>query len=212
MDSAASVPQAVHAWIDPSCPWAWQTIRWLHELRDRSLLHLTYGFFSLELNASPPGTPFDEAAVLYGDALKALALARREEGDDAVERIYLAIGRRSHDAREEMSMTLLRAAAADAGDPELPARATATNSLADELTAEFLEARELNVFGVPTLQIDRDKPIYGPLIALAPTGEDALELWRSTRALSARPDFFELKRWPRDVKPGRRPEPPNGPA
>jgi hypothetical protein len=68
--------------------------------------------------------------------------------------------------------------------------------------AEYRAARELDVFGVPTLRIYSDKVLYGPLFALAPTGDEALILWEDVRRLSARSDFFELKRWPRDVRPG----------
>jgi hypothetical protein len=39
-------------------------------------------------------------------------------------------------------------------------------------------------------------------MALAPEAEDAVELWEHTLWLAERPDFFELKRWPRGIRPG----------
>ena len=203
MSSLPAIP--VHVWLDPSCPWAWQTARWLRDLRDRGLLTLSYSLFSLELNASPLGTPFREAARLHGDALGALALARREGGAAALERLYVALGSREHEAKREQTPALLLEAAGEIGDPGLPERAASMPELDAELEAEFREARAASVFGVPTLRIGADKVIYGPLMALAPSGDDALTLWASIRELSARPDFFELKRWPRDVRPGHRP-------
>jgi hypothetical protein len=59
--------------------------------------------------------------------------------------------------------------------------------------------------GVPTLKIDDDKVVYGPIITVGPSGDEGLELWDEVRRLSARPAFFELKRWPRDLRPGGRP-------
>jgi hypothetical protein len=58
------------------------------------------------------------------------------------------------------------------------------------------------VFGVPTLGIAELPVIYGPVFALAPDGEEAEELWEHTLWLMERPDFFEMKRWPRDIRPG----------
>jgi len=60
------------------------------------------------------------------------------------------------------------------------------------------------VFGVPTLGIAEHKVVYGPIIANAPTGDDALALWDDVRRFAERDDLFELKRWPRDVRPGQR--------
>ena len=59
------------------------------------------------------------------------------------------------------------------------------------------------MFGVPTLQIGTAKVLYGPIMALAPEGEDADRMWEHTRWLAERGDFFELKRWPRDIRPGQ---------
>jgi hypothetical protein len=44
--------------------------------------------------------------------------------------------------------------------------------------------------------------VYGPVFALAPEGDEAVQLWEHTMWLIERPDFFEMKRWPRDVRPG----------
>lgn len=195
----------VRLWIDPSCPWAWQALKWLRDLRDRRIISFTYSFFSLEVNTSGIDLPFDEAAPNYGHALTSLALARREGGNQAVEALLLALGELRHERKEEMSPELLRKAAADAGLSDLPDRALKKPDLPDEIIADYLEARALDVFGVPTVKIGGDKVVYGPIIAVGPTGNEGLELWEEVRRLSARPTFFELKRWPRDLRPGGHP-------
>jgi hypothetical protein len=93
-------------------------------------------------------------------------------------------------------------AAAEVGLTELAARAFETPELGDQIVREHEEARDQSVFGVPTLRIEGSKPAYGPLLATAPTGDAALELWEHTRFFLEREDFFELKRWPRDLRPG----------
>jgi len=198
-------PTPVRVWIDPSCPWAWQTSLWLRDLRDRGVVELSWSIFSLELNASDPSVPFWEACARHGESLVSLALARRERGHEGFEALYSALGDRVHERKEGPTLEHIVEAAAHAGMGDLPDRARVEADLVEEVTAEFLDARTQDVFGVPTLRIRTDKVIYGPLVAVAPRGDDAVALWEQTRGLSARRDFFELKRWPRDVRAGEKP-------
>lgn len=198
----------VRIWLDPSCPWAWQAHVWMRDLRQRRVVELTYSFFSLEVNASAPDLPFAEAAPRYGDALTALTLARREGGTDAVEALYTALGRRLHEQGRSIDLEVVREATDDAGLHGLADRARATDRLAAEVLEEHRAARALDVFGVPTLQIDDGKTIYGPILAVGPTGEDGAALWEAVRSLVTCDAFFELKRWPRDIRPGGAPTGP----
>ena len=196
-------PTPVGLWIDPGCPWAWQTSVWLRELAVAGHVELDWRLFSLELNASPLETPFWEACQRDGEAIVALALARREGGNPAFERLYDAIGRRLHVEKQEPSPEVVRAAADEAGMAGIVDRAVAMSELTEEIAQEFVDARGRSVFGVPTLQIGDSKVLYGPIMALAPQGEDADRMWEHTRWLAEREDFFELKRWPRGIRPGQ---------
>ncbi len=201
----AAHPTPVTVWVDPSCPWAWQTARWLRDLRDQGLVELRWRLYSLELNATfQDGLGFDDAVATYGGALKALALARREGGADAFGRLYASLGERLHDDGEAMSPAVLEEAAASAGIPDVPARAEADPRLAQDVVEEFRAGRDASVFGVPTLEIDGAAPIYGPILPFAPRGDEAREWWAHLGWLAMRPDFFELKRWPRTSRPGVR--------
>jgi predicted DsbA family dithiol-disulfide isomerase len=201
----ADAPIPVVMWVDPSCPWAWQTARWLRDLEGQAVVTLRWRLYSLELNATyQDDLSFSDAAATYGRALTALALARRDGGADGFERLYVAIGESLHDRKEAMSPELLRAAAAEAGMPDLLARVEALPELEDEVVAEFQAGRDTSVFGVPTLEVDGAAPIYGPILPVAPEGADALAWWTHVRWLAARQDFFELKRWPRTARPGQR--------
>lgn len=194
-------PSDVVVWIDPSCPWAWQTTLWLRELRDAGILTISWRLFSLEVNAAGVDVPFFEAADRYGPALAALALAARNGGDPALEAYYVALGTLLHERGERISPEIARQAEADAGAPDLVDRAEADATLADEVVQAYRDARELDVFGVPTLQLDGGLPIYGPILPEAPTGEEALAWWDHVRWLIAHDDLYELKRWPRSRRP-----------
>ncbi len=188
----------VGVWTDPACPWAWQVAKWLIGLRDHGLVHLRWRIFSLEVNTAGADTPFRQAAARYGDALVALALARRQGGDDAFERVYVSMATRLHDRGEEISNDLVHEAIREAA---LETILGDTGDVEAEIVDEHRRARATDVFGVPTLELDDGKPIYGPIIPRAPEGDEALALWDHVRWLASRPDFFELKRWPRDVRP-----------
>jgi hypothetical protein len=168
------------------------------------LVELEWKNFSLELNSSEPETPFWEACARQGASLVSLALAYRQGGNASFERLFGALGRRLHTDGEPMSDGLLHEAAAEAGMIDVADRARAMPELTEEIRRAYVEARERDVFGVPTLGIGDTNVIYGPIFARAPEGEDALRLWEHTRWLAERSDFFELKRWPRDVRPGER--------
>jgi hypothetical protein len=170
------------------------------------LIRVEWRLFSLEVNAvreSDAQAPvsFRDAAAIHGDALVALRSVLRER-PEAFDRLYTAIGERLHEHNREDSRALVREAAAEAGVSDLAERAFETPELGEEIVHEHALARTESVFGVPTLRIEGSKAAYGPLIARAPQGQDAAELWAHTRFFIERDDFFELKRWPRDVRPG----------
>lgn len=200
-------PERVELWVDPSCPWCWQTAAWLRDLRDRGLISIAWQLFSLELNASAQGADFWEASMFYGEAHTALALALREGGDPSFEALYVALGELLHTRGEKVSPQLIRKAAADAGLEGIVERSTEDPSVVAGILDGQIDARDRSVFGVPTLTIAGSKPIYGPILAVAPAGDDALGWWEHVRWLALRPDFFELKRWPRDLRPGQTPPP-----
>ncbi len=206
--SGPASPAELQVWLDPSCPWAWQTFLWLRDLEEQGVLRLSYGLFSLEVNATEHPTTFADAATRYGDALAALAVARRVGGPDAFGRLYAALGRRLHVERRPIDPTLLREALDEAGFLELAGHANAVDE-GDGLLDEYRAARTADVFGVPTLRLDGGKTAYGPILAVGPTGPDALALWHGVEGLLRRDAFFELKRWPRDLRPGGAPTGPS---
>jgi hypothetical protein len=60
---------------------------------------------------------------------------------------------------------------------------------------------EVGAFGVPTILLETGQGMFGPVLAKAPTGETAGELWDHVEWLIRQDGFFELKR-ERDRKPG----------
>jgi hypothetical protein len=172
------------------------------ELRDEGLVSLDWRLFSLEVNTAGTEIPFSEAANRYGESLKALAFARREGGGAALEAYYAALGAILHDEPAPISPETTRRAAAAANMVDLVDRAAADPGLDDEIIEEYRRARELDVFGVPTLQLGESPVFYGPIMSRAPTGTEAITWWQHVSWLLGRNDIYEMKRWPRSGRPG----------
>ncbi|MGH2629063.1 MAG: hypothetical protein ACRDHI_00695, partial [Actinomycetota bacterium] len=102
---------------------------------------------------------------------------------------------------QAISPDLARRAADAAGMPGLLDRALADPALGEDVIEEYERARELDAFGVPTLQLGDGPVMYGPIMPVAPNGDEALEWWQHVSWLLGRDDVYELKRWPRARRP-----------
>src|SRR5207249_9624311 len=99
--------------FDPACPWAWQGAQWIREVQRVRDIHVEWRLFSLFLINHP-----EEFDVAVSDkltlALRTLVVARREGGNDAIGRLYEAIGERVHERQQELTRDLCRLALRDA--------------------------------------------------------------------------------------------------
>lgn len=192
----------VRFYTDPACPWAWQTAKWMREVERVRDVEVDWRLFSLGI-ANHPDYDFEDVENRGVAPLRTLALAGRELGNDALESLYFAMGARVHEAGEKMSPDLVRAALGDAGlDPGLLERALGDEGTAAVVRASHAEAVEqVEAFGVPTIVLPSGRGMFGPVVALAPSGEEAGELWERTRWFIDRDGFFEMKR-ERDRRPG----------
>src|SRR5207302_9957102 len=113
------------------------------------------------------------------------ALARREGGNDAVDRTYLGLGKAFHDTRqrfeteEEFEQRALPGLSAVGLDSGLVRRALEDEStLADVLREHRDSVDTLGAFGVPWLVVnDRAPGFFGPVVGERLRGNAAVELW-----------------------------------
>lgn len=196
-------PETIRFHFDPLCPWAWQGAKWIREVERVRPIRVEWRFFSLLLinEHHEEFGPDVRAEMLLG--LRTLDLVRREHGNDAVARAYFAVGELVHDGGRKLTAEVLRDALSNAGlDAALVERAGRDPSTEQEIVAEHeAVVSDVGAFGVPTIVLPSGKGIFGPVTAIAPTGEDAGELWDHVRWLAAHDDFYELKR-ARDRRPG----------
>ncbi len=184
-------------YVDPACPWAWRTALWAREVRAQRPVEVQWKLFSLtEVHRGDDLAPANQPPT--DPVMRVLVQARRQGGNEALERLYLALGRARHERRENLkSPEVLGAALEEAGLPgALLQQALDDSTTEAEVLAEHRDAVErLGAFGVPWLVLDeRSFGLFGPVISEVPRAEAALELWEHTSWFLTQPYFYELKR------------------
>ncbi len=186
---------SVDFYFDPLCPWAWRTSLWVREVAKVRPIDVHWKFLSLEeINR---GTDHARDSQRASRApFRTMTLARRLGGEDAIDRLYLALGKARHERKEDLAeVSVVKASLEEAGlSSSLYDEALGDPSTEREYAAEHKLIAEQGGFGVATLVIDGGPPIFGPVINPVPSGEEAGELFDHVAALSKDKYFFELKR------------------
>jgi 2-hydroxychromene-2-carboxylate isomerase len=188
--------QEVDFYFDVSCPWAWRTALWIREVAKVRPIQVTWKFLSLA-KINEAGDYSRDSHTASHATFPLLARARAQGGNEAVERLYMALGQARHERKESLAdAAVIERALTEAGlDPAWRTEAAAEPGMEERILAEHQEGVErLKAFGVPTLSINGQRGFFGPVITSVPTGEDAGELWDHIAWLAAREDFFEYKR------------------
>lgn len=182
--------------FDVMCPWAHQGAKWIREVRAVTGLEIDWRFFSLEeINRAEGKKHPWERPWSYGwGMLRVAALLRRRSMDDC-DRFYEAAGRALHeDGRQPHRPEVAKEVLAEIGlDPEVVDAAIADETTHADVRADHDAVVAKGGFGVPTLVFPGDRHVYGPVVAPAPTGKDAIALWEMTVAYAAVPHLYEMK-------------------
>lgn len=184
--------------FDPLCPLAWRTALWAREARAVRPVEVQWRLFSLEVVNRKPGVEPDYVNGNGWAALRSLALARRQRGNEGIERLYVALGNAAHGRKESIrERAVVEACAEQAGfEPGFVEAALADESTIQDVLNDHQEAaRRYYGFGVPTIALEESNVgYYGPIIHTVPSGEEAGELWDFTYYALRQPNLFELKR------------------
>jgi hypothetical protein len=217
----------VQFYLDPVCPFCWQTSKWLRQVQRLEGIAIDHRFLSLRfLNESrgyagvPHGYP--EVHRQGTRLLRVLAATREAHGGAAVARLYERMGDALFEVAPPPPGGIAGILAHQATGPDLDAMLRAADlpghlaGAADgddhddvirRETAEAL-ARAGDDVGTPVLSFaPPDGPaFYGPVISDLPPDEEAVALYRAIETLATWPGFAELKRSLRtfpDVRIGR---------
>ncbi|MDO5662249.1 MAG: disulfide bond formation protein DsbA [Brachybacterium sp.] len=188
----------VELYVDPICPFAWMTSRWLLHAAEVRDIEPTFSVMSLAvLNEGRDLDPdyrrsMDEA---WGPARVMLAVAEAGTAADAAA-FYSAFGEDYHVGesgdRRGSAERALQTAGLEAG------LIRAYDSEGLDGTLRELQAKVVDMVGddvgTPVISFGEGVAYFGPVISPAPRGEDAGLLLDALQAASRVPGFFELKR------------------
>jgi 2-hydroxychromene-2-carboxylate isomerase len=191
------VSQQVDLWVDPACPWAWITSRWLLEAAAVRDLDVRFHVMSLAvLNENRELSPeYTEWLKTAYRPVRVLIAAEERHGNGVVEGLYSAMGTRRHVRQEKEWDEIIAKSLADVGlEVDLIAAADDVNF--DEALrrshAEGMDPVGYDV-GTPVIHVD-DIAFFGPVVTPAPKGEAAGKLYDGVMMVAGTPGFFEIKR------------------
>ncbi|MFE6743334.1 mycothiol-dependent nitroreductase Rv2466c family protein [Streptomyces tubercidicus] len=194
-------------WFDPLCPWAWMTSRWMLEVEKVRPVEVRWHVMSLAvLNENK----LDELPEEYAENMRPggkawgpvrVAIAAQQlHGDEAVGRLYTALGTRFHNEGLGANRESIAAALEDAGLPADLIEYADKDTYDKELRASHKEGIDLvgQEVGTPVIAVpgsDGDQiAFFGPVVTPAPKGEEAAKLWDGTLMVASIPGFYEIKR------------------
>lgn len=184
--------------LDPVCPWTFRAALWIREVRLVRPVSVEWGLLSLEyINRGRPDHPMMERFSQNRWAMRLMAKAAMNDGNEALEGLYFELAEACHERGERLNeeSTLLQAAAKSGRPMEWVEETRDDSGLDEALWASYGSHCATGAFGVPTLYLEgRDVPYYGPVIDRVPLGEAAADLWGHILGLTRHDCFFELKR------------------
>jgi len=187
----------VDLWVDPLCPWAWMTSRWLLEAAQVREFEVNFHVMSLAmLNEGRELSP-EYVALLskaWG-AVRVLIAAEELHGNKIVEPLYSAMGTRHHVQGEKDFERIIAQALNDVGLEASLADVATSTDFDDALRMSHQKGMDPVGYdvGTPVIHVG-DVAFFGPVVTPAPKGEAAGKLYDGVLLVASTPGFYELKR------------------
>jgi hypothetical protein len=196
--------------FDPICPWAWITSRWVNEVQKLRSYDVTWRFISLRMINEDIG--YTESTEVHRQShfvgtqiMRAAALARAEDGNEAVGKLYTAVGTALHNNKQHDEMmnnpTFFLVDALSRANLNVDWAKGADNEEFDAIIREETNlafSRTGKGVGTPILTFkpgqENEGSFFGPVISEIPRGDAALKLWDAIELIATSTGMAELKR------------------
>jgi hypothetical protein len=193
----------VHIWVDPICPFAWLTSRWLLEVEQQRPIDVSFHIMSLSvLNDGKDGLS-DFYRELVGRAwggVRVAIAAEQRFGNGVLRDLYTALGTRIHVQDRTAGRELFVEALTEVGLPADLADAADSTDFDDLLRASHHRGMDPvgEEVGTPVIHLPGDDgdvvAFFGPVVTPTPRGDRAARLWDGVVLVAGTNEFFELKR------------------
>jgi 2-hydroxychromene-2-carboxylate isomerase len=187
----------VTLWLDPVCPFSWNTARWLVAVADKAGFDVEWRLMNLAiLNDGQELPPAKQARMNDSRKVGRLMAALRDElGADATSRAYFAFAdqyfERSAAVDDALVQHVIQAAGAKSTTTAVLDSASMDANVAESHQAS--QAALGDTGGSPLLTID-GHTVFGPVFTAVPDDSQALAVFDAVSALVGTPEFSQLHR------------------
>lgn len=203
MTEGSQTKPVADIWVDPLCPWAWITSRWILEVEQVREIEVRWHVMSLAYLNQDRDLPenYRKAMDVAWGPVRVLTAAEQQFGNEVLSPLYTALGNRRHLEKLDFTREVIVAALAEAGLPESLADAADSTEYDEALKASHHAGMDQVGFevGTPVIAVTEDPakdPVafFGPVVTPIPRGEAAAKLWDGVLLVAGTDGFFELKR------------------
>tara|TARA_S200000501_G_scaffold378397_1_gene440762 strand:+ start:5076 stop:5780 length:705 start_codon:yes stop_codon:yes gene_type:complete len=192
----SSNPTEVDFHFDVMCPWAYQTSKWIRNVRAQNGLAINWKFFSLEEVNLREGKKHPwERDWSYGWSMMRIGAILRRQSMENLDKWYERSGRALHEeGKRPHDPDVARHLLEEIGmDPNIVDESLNDESTHNEIKDDHQRVIDAGGYGVPTLFFG-DHPLYGPVLIDPPEGERAMRLWDTVVSWLEFPDLYEMQK------------------
>ncbi len=189
-------PTEVDFHFDVMCPWAYQTSKWIRNVRVQNGLIINWKFFSLEEVNLREGKKHPwERDWSYGWSMMRIGAILRRQSMDNLDKWYERSGRALHEeGKRPHDPDVARHLLEEIGmDSHIVDESLLDESTHEEIKDDHQRVIDAGGYGVPTLFFG-DHPLYGPVLIDPPEGEKAMRLWDTVVSWLEFPDLYEMQK------------------
>jgi hypothetical protein len=194
---ADGLPGTVTLWLDPVCPFSWNTARWLTAAADKAGFDIHWRLMSLAtLNEGRELPPPQQARMHDSRKLGRLMVALRGElGAGAMAKAYFAFGHRHFNQSAALDGELVEHVLAAVGARHVTAAALTDASLDAVVRESHRASQEAlgEAGGSPLITID-GHTVFGPVLTSVPAPEATLAVFDAVATLVLTSEFSQLQR------------------
>ena len=187
----------VTLWLDPVCPFSWNTARWLRDVAEKTGLAIDWQLMSLAvLNQGRELPPPQQARMRHSQQIdRLMAAIIREQGAAGWAAAYFEFGDRYFDRSEPVNADLVAHVLMTVGARGATAAAVSDASLDEFVRHEHQAGQDAlgETGGSPILRID-GQTFFGPVLTALPDAETTTALFHAVATLAATAQFTQLQR------------------